>query len=115
MYIDWDIIIKVGAVITALTAVLGVVIFVVRWFNKQNQQTTDIAELKKHHEEDMQQTKDKEAKDIQELRDELCVLSYGMLAALDGLKQLHCNGEVTKAHEMLSKHLNKQAHGQHNG
>ena len=58
---------------------------------------------------------DKEAKDIQELRDELCVLSYGMLAALDGLKQLHCNGEVTKAHDMLSKHLNKQAHGQHNG
>lgn len=103
MYIDWDIIIKIGGVITALTGFFGVIVFIVRWFNKQNQQTTDIAALKKHHEED-----------IKELRDELCVLSYGMLAALDGLKQLHCNGEVTKAHEMLSKHLNKQAHSQHN-
>lgn len=110
----WDIIIKVGAVVTALTAIIGAIIFIVKWFNKQNKQTDDIAALKKHHEEDMAATKEKEARDIQELRDELCVLSYGMLAALDGLKQLHCNGEVTKAHDMLSKHLNKQAHGQHN-
>lgn len=110
----WDIIIKVGAVTTALTAIIGAIILIVKWFNKQNQQNTDIAALKKHHEEDMVATKEKEAKDIQELRDELCVLSYGMLAALDGLKQLHCNGEVTKAHDMLAKHLNKQAHGQLN-
>lgn len=110
MYIDWDVIIKVGAVIAASSTILGAVVFVVKWVNKQNKQTADIKDLKKHHDEDIQ----KEAKDIQELRDELCVLSYGMLAALDGLKQLHCNGEVTKAHEMLSKHLNKQAHGQHN-
>lgn len=111
MYIDWDVIIKVGAVITALTAILGVIVFIVKWFNKQNKQTADIAELRKRHEEDIKA----ENQDIQSIRDELCVLSYGMLAALDGLKQLHCNGEVTKAHEMLSKHLNKQAHGQHNG
>ena len=98
----WDIIIKAGAVITALAAIFGAIIFIVKWFSKQHEQSTDIDKLKK-----------KEAKDIQELRDELCVLSYGMLAALDGLKQLHCNGEVTKAHDMLSKHLNQQAHCQH--
>ena len=108
MYIDWDVIIKVGAVITALTAILGVIVFIVKWFNKQNKQSTDIAELRKQHEEDIKA----ENQDIQSIRDELCVLSYGMLAALDGLKQLHCNGEVTKAHDMLSKHLNRQAHGQ---
>ena len=102
MYIDWDIIIKIGGVITALTAIFGAIALIVKWFNKQNKQTTDIENLKTHH-----------AEDIQELRDELCVLSYGMLAALDGLKQLNCNGEVTKAHDMLSKHLNKQAHSQH--
>ena len=102
MYIDWDVIIKIGGVITALATIIGAIVIIAKWFNKQNQQTTDIADIKKHHEAD-----------IKELRDELCVLSYGMLAALDGLKQLHCNGEVTKAHEMLSKHLNKQAHGQH--
>ena len=43
----------------------------------------------------------------------LCVISYAMLASLDGLMQLHCNGNVTKAHGRLEKHLNKQAHGQH--
>lgn len=102
MYIDWDVIIKIGGVITALATIIGAIVIIVKWFNKQNKQTTDIVDIKKHHEAD-----------IMELRDELCVLSYGMLAALDGLKQLHCNGEVTKAHEMLSKHLNKQAHGQH--
>ena len=110
----WDIIIKVGAGATALTAIFGVVVFIVKWFNKQNKQSDDIEELKKHHDEDMKKTTEKEAKDIQELRNELCVLSYGMLAALDGLKQLHCNGEVTKAHDMLSKHLNQQAHCQNN-
>ena len=36
-----------------------------------------------------------------------------MLASLDGLMQLNCNGNVTKAHGRLEKHLNKQAHGQH--
>lgn len=108
MYIDWDVIIKVGAVITALAAIFGVVIFVVKWFNKQNKQSTDIEELRKKHEADIKA----ENQDIQSIRNELCVLSYGMLAALDGLKQLHCNGEVTKAHDMLSKHLNQQAHCQ---
>ena len=108
-----DIIIKAGMVVTAVTAIIGVIVFIVKWLYKQDKQTTDIEELKKHHDEDMKKTKEKEAKDIQDLRDELCVLSSGMLAALDGLKQLHCNGEVTKAHDMLSKHLNQQAHCQH--
>lgn len=102
-------IIQVGALITALTVIVSTIFLLVRWVLKQNKHGTDLAELKEHHDKDMV----KEAQDIQELRDELCVLSYGMLAALDGLKQLHCNGEVTKAHDMLSKHLNKQAHGQY--
>ena len=102
-------IIQVGALITALTVIVSTVFLLVKWVLKQNKQSTDLEELKQHHNEDMR----KEAQDIQELRNELCVLSYGMLAALDGLKQLHCNGEVTKAHDLLSKHLNKQAHGQY--
>ena len=39
--------------------------------------------------------------------------SKTMLASLDGLMQLHCNGNVTKAHDRLEKHLNQQAHGQY--
>lgn len=48
---------------------------------------------------------------LQEIRDEQCMIAYCMLATLDGLKQLNCNGKVTEARDALDKHLNKQAHG----
>lgn len=44
------------------------------------------------------------------IKEELRVLTYGMLAALDGLKQVGANGNVTDAYDALSKHLNKAAH-----
>lgn len=105
-----DLIIKIAAVIGAFGAIFGVVCTVVKWFQKQEKQTSDIAELKKLHESDMEATRRKEAQDMQEIKDELCVLSYAMLASLDGLKQLHCNGNVTDAHQKLEKHLNQKAH-----
>ena len=48
---------------------------------------------------------------IQEMRSELCLLTYAMMGALDGLKQLGCNGKVSEAREKIDKHLNQQAHG----
>lgn len=48
---------------------------------------------------------------LQEIREEQCMIAYCMLATLDGLKQLNCNGRVTEARDKLDKHLNKQAHG----
>ena len=97
-----DYIIKIGSLLTALIAVGGVVVAIIKWINVQNKQSDEIAILKKC-----------ENHDIQSIKDELCVLSYAVLAALDGLMQLHCNGNVTKAHEKLEKHLNQTAHGQH--
>ena len=96
-----DYIIKIGSLITALLAVGGVVVAVIKWIDGQNKQSDDIAILKKC-----------ENDDIQSIKDELCVLSYAVLAALDGLMQLHCNGNVTKAHEKLERHLNQTAHRQ---
>lgn len=96
-----DLIIKIATLIGAVGAIVGAVVAVVVWFQKQNKQTADIAELRNQHSED-----------IKTIRDELCVISYAMLAALDGLKQQGCNGAVTRAHSKLEKHLNKQAHGQ---
>lgn len=52
---------------------------------------------------------DTEAK-LQEIRSELCLLTYAMMGALDGLKQLGCNGKVTDARERIDKHLNQSAH-----
>lgn len=101
-----------GSVVTAILTIGGVAVAIIKWVLNQNKQSEDIDALKKKHDEDMAATKEQEKADVQAIKDELCVLSYAMLAALDGLKQLHCNGEVTRAHDRLEKHLNQTAHGQ---
>ena len=101
-----------GSVVTAILTIGGVAVAIIKWVLNQNKQSDDIVALKKKHDDDMAATKEQEKADVQAIKDELCVLSYAMLAALDGLKQLHCNGEVTKAHDRLEKHLNQTAHGQ---
>lgn len=101
MYVDADTIIKLAAVIGALTAIFAFVYKGIKWVQVQNQQTVDIRALRQQ-----------QAEDIQDLKDEQCLISWAMLACLDGLKQLNCNGPVTEAHNKLEKHLNQKAHDQ---
>lgn len=96
-----DDIIKIGSLLTALLAIGGIIIAIIKWIDRQNKQSDEIAILKKC-----------ENADIQAIKDELCVISSALLAALDGLMQLHCNGNVTEAHSELQTHLNQTAHGQ---
>ncbi len=98
--------------ITTAIAVGGMVLAVIKWVGVQNRKADKIDALSAKHDKDMEESKAREQADIQEIKDELCVISYAMLASLDGLMQLKCNGNVTKAHEKLEKHLNQQAHGQ---
>ncbi len=118
-----EIIITIGGVATAIAAIWGIVYGITKWVHKQNVQSTDIEALEKKHDSDAKKILDKEKEDFDLLReeeserihrveDELCVLSYAVLAVLDGLKQQGCNGEVTKAHTALEKYLNQKAHGQ---
>ena len=107
-----DLILKISAVLTALCAISAFVWKIISWFLSQHKQTTDIEELKKLHIEDMKNIIETETEEMQIVKDELCVISFALLAALDGLKQLGANGNVTKAHNELEKHLNKQAHRQ---
>lgn len=81
-------IITVSSMIAAIGAIFGVIFAIYRWYLKQNHQDEEIKELK----------------------EEQTLICYGMLACLEGLKQLNCNGPVTEARDKLSKHLNKQAH-----
>lgn len=46
------------------------------------------------------------------MKEEQCLLTYGTLACLKGLKELGCNGAVTEAIDKMEKHLNKAAHDQ---
>ncbi len=94
-----DIIIKICAAVSAVIGFMGFVVLGVKWFLRQKQQDAELESLRKTENED-----------IKSVKEELCVLSYAMLAALDGLKQQGCNGDVTKAYNVLQKHLNITAH-----
>lgn len=57
----------------------------------------------------MEQQKAQQA-EIENIKKEQCVICYGLLATLDGLKQLGANGNVSDAYQRLEKHLNQSAH-----
>lgn len=50
-------------------------------------------------------------KQIKDIKHEQCLITYCMMATLDGLHQLGANGQVTEAKGKLEKHINQQAHG----
>lgn len=99
MYIGWDTIITAAGVISALGVLLGLVLKGHKWLLHQAEQTRQIQELKKHHEED-----------VQHLKDENCLVCFALSACLDGLQQLGANHTVPIAKEKLDKYLNRQAH-----
>ena len=48
--------------------------------------------------------------ELENVKAEMRVLCYGVLACLDGLKQMGCDGNVSRAKQDLEKHLNTAAH-----
>lgn len=54
----------------------------------------------------------KQDEDINSIKEELTMLTYGVLACLKGLKEQGCNGAVTDAIDKTEKFLNQKAHGQ---
>lgn len=52
----------------------------------------------------------KQDRELENVKTEMRVLCYGVLACLDGLKQMGCDGDVTKAKNELEDHLNTAAH-----
>ena len=90
VYIDANTIITAATLFGAVTAIAGVAFNVYRWYLKQNKQDEEIEKMK----------------------NEQCLLTYGILACLKGLSEQGCNGPVTEAINKIEKHINKQAHYQ---
>lgn len=88
MYIDAQTIITAAAVFGAGMALLGALFSAYRWYQRQNKQDEDIKAMK----------------------EEMCLLTYGVLACLQGLKEQGCNGPVTAAIDKIEKHINQEAH-----
>lgn len=101
MYIDGTTIIAIAGVISALATIGAVARKIMKWFQKQEEQTADIEALRKQEQED-----------IKAMDEELCLLTYAILACLKGLKEQGCNGPVTEAIGKVEKHINQKAHGQ---
>ena len=65
MYVDVETIIMAGSLLTAVVVMFSAVFAVYKWYLKQNQQDVEIERVKS----------------------EQCLLTYGMLACLKGLKE----------------------------
>ena len=90
VYTDANTTITAATLFGAVTAIAGVAFNVYRWYLKQNKQDEEIEKMK----------------------NEQCLLTYGILACLKGLSEQGCNGPVTEAINKIEKHINKQAHDQ---
>ena len=103
-------IITAGAVVTA--AVLLVQRFAkgVRWFDRQEKQSTDIELLKSQHDADVEKLENKVTEEIRKNNAELQILTRGILACLKGLQEKGCNGPVTETAREIEEYLNTKAH-----
>lgn len=88
MWVTADTLITMAALLSAATAICTAVYKLVKWLQAQNYQSEQ----------------------IKELQEEQCLIVYAQLACLNGLNQLGCNGEVTKALDKVNKHINQKAH-----
>ena len=86
--INYTAIITTASVISSLVVIVSSVIAVYRWFQRQAEQD----------------------KEIELIKDEQAVLTYGVLACLKGLKEQGCDGPVTEAINKIEKHINQAAH-----
>ena len=103
-------IITAGAVVTAALLLAKRFANGVRWFDRQEKQSTDIEKLKALHEADIAALEAELAAEIRKNNEELQLLTYGVLACLKGMQAKGCNGPVTDAVNTIEKYLNQKAH-----
>lgn len=88
MYIEIKTIITAASALSAFAVIFSFIFAIYKWYLKQNRQDAEIEKIKA----------------------EQYLLTYGILACLKGLKEQGCNGPVTEAINTIEKHINKQAH-----
>ena len=88
MYVDAQTVIAAASLFGAVTVIFGGIFAAYRWYIRQNLQDEDINAMK----------------------EEMCLLTYGVLACLKGLKEMGQNGTVTEAIDKIEKHMNQEAH-----
>lgn len=108
--IDAQTVITASAIVTAVALLISRFARGVRWFDKQEKQSSDIQTLEEKHNADVQALKEELAEEMRKNNSELQLLTYGVLACLKGLQEKGCNGPVTDAVNKIEKYLNQKAH-----
>ena len=101
-----SVILTVAAVITASATIIGVPTALFRFQKKLKQNAIEKAEKEKRAEE----RENRQDEDIRQMKDEFCLVMYGLSACLDGLLQQGCNHSVPEVKERIDKYLNQRAH-----
>ena len=79
----------ISAAVASSAAICGAVVAIVRWFERQSKQDSDIKNIKKEN----------------------MMIVSALSACLDGLTQLGANHSVTTEKEKLDRYILEQAHG----
>lgn len=88
MYLDAGNIITMASLLSALGAVIGIIITAYKFIEADARQTAA----------------------IKRMEDEQTLICYGLKGALEGLIERGCNGPCKDALAKLEKHLNQSAH-----
>lgn len=90
MYIDADFIVRLAAVVSALTIIIGGIIAVYEVFRGNKNQTEE----------------------IKQIQAEQRIICEGLKGALQGLIETGCNGPCKSSLQKLEEYLNETAHKQ---
>lgn len=100
---EWNTIGEIISIVLGMITLFGVMFAAYKWVLMK-----DITD--KEHNKKFEELKNDVNERIDVMNVENQVIVYGLLACLDGLKQLGANGNVTAAHEKIERHLNDRAH-----
>ena len=103
-------ILTAGSVVTATVLLVQRFAKGVRWFDRQEKQSTDIEELKNQHDADVEKLESEMSEQIRKNNEDLQILTRGILACLKGLQEKGCNGPVTETAREIEEYLNTKAH-----
>ena len=102
-------------------AIVGIALFIIAGYklydklvDKLAALETRVDSLEKKHDEDIKNLRKEIQAEIKRLNSENRIIIKALKGCLDGLEQLNCNGEVSKAKEMIINHLNDTSHSRGN-
>ena len=93
-------------VISSCITIIGVPKAISSYIKKKKQQIIEKAAKEKA----ARDREDRQDADIAQIKDEFCLVMYGLSACLDGLLQQGCNHSVPEVKDKIDKYLNQRAH-----